>query len=1392
MAIANLPQQDTDPQLRNILLLDKSTAPLASQVQEACSILGITLPQTDHGPDQCSTNFTRSGPREEWTLRWLLKKLEGSTPGLHSSFLGLDIWLLFKELVTRVPVANLARLLRDHGFFDIVLKALRSIQESYDALNPRTTRAAGSSTTSRSGEPSSAADSSSATIVAPAKRKRSTAKKARLVDANLVLKGPSPKSELELARLFKTLSATVWRLQQLAEDESHGYAVEHLKMALRGSPEQASDMFGISLTITEHVLQTAEDAVTDSEIFDLLINPWATVWSCRSRKTTQSTVDLVFAANCLVPALRVLTPNYSLVPTVQLDKVVGLLEDLLMQHILSPVRDMFEISKKARAASDNESQVAEIGSLLAPLSDLIAHRVIQNKPQTGSPELIHPVACLYGIAMENTPLGTSKERISNRPWLQYLFDRLSDHFNSSSAAPPQMEKSAQDQALAIRQMLDIILVHKSNLRTSTLESVLSKLSLIFDAEPDKVNWEIVSLCIKIDPDVFVIPDGKVTSTRAPNALLLALFTKLSLLADSLHEAKDNIFSMVLRDVLVPLVEGFAHARDLIGFISYWKSNLAQQEDSVIEAEVQQLTNGSNGSNKVLDADVTDTRNIWRHEGLSQAVAGPLESHLTTGQIESLLQEANTTIKIAKKTSGPNSWSIFSANLVILDCVLSGCTNENTISTLLTTVQSTYVALLGLLNADGLPLALKWRVWRCIATIKHRWEDEFKQYTELRALEKAAVEGGLKIQTQKGQNNLPKEWLHSFSFLLSVIDSERSNNKALAESIVQPVVSLLDTYAELVISHLPTTSIRHCGFYKIAPKDMEELVAFQTYTLPYASMLCHSKSALCSVSQELQRKFIELVFECDLLDTRRVSRHIDPPFGHRSPWKPLLDWGTFEENRPPADTYRTFQLDKLANSGHWRSPWSVSDGSIYTSAFDRIHQMPCRTFDRNQQSSVVNRVSKNLSENAQMLKDHVKLLIKFLAYPNKDFNILRFPSGNEDLQDESQNDRKPFLFVIAELLYSNCVRCYVDTEAIELLRLLTQQLLNYQVSRDVDAQAASYLTSYYHSLIAYAEKVTAIMQSDQDKDDEKGSYTRRSFESEDSEDAEDLMDSEDGQEPVELNIYSVVVLSASLDFYRRRTVDLPTNVRESLEALSPIVEVRRPVLEALCQWISSGRGYFTKPISEVCDGAHAQSIAQSCQAAAAQYVVAVYQDSFLDRPLHVSFNECIEDLVKKTSERIQITRLSPVDVTQLKEALRLLRKAQRLLAPRYEYGPLETYHRFTDTGNSIPQQKQLVRIVVDSIEDSGSETSAEVMAQLANPGNNSLDRDSMMLLQSLVIRHTRSNFKSAEATTNALSNVINSLSDALLQSQPFQSSVISLHCINIILHKQASPPIKNPI
>ena len=209
-----------------------------------------------------------------------------------SPCLELDAWLLFRELISCVPIANLARLLRNHGFLEIVLKTLRSMQDPIEGRNTQNEQGEKPSSSNVSVEPSSATDSRPAIVSASVTPTKSTGEKFKLIAANVDSDESSAMDNSKLERIFKTLSAIIQRLQQRADDDSQGYAVEHLKMALRASPEQASEMFGISLGLTNFIFEATKGPAVQSDISGLSINSWVTIWNCRSRKATQDTVDV--------------------------------------------------------------------------------------------------------------------------------------------------------------------------------------------------------------------------------------------------------------------------------------------------------------------------------------------------------------------------------------------------------------------------------------------------------------------------------------------------------------------------------------------------------------------------------------------------------------------------------------------------------------------------------------------------------------------------------------------------------------------------------------------------------------------------------------------------------------------------------------------------------------------------------------------------------------------------------------------------------------------------------------------------------------------------------------------------------------------------------------------
>lgn len=136
-----------------------------------------------------------------------------------------------------------------------------------------------------------------------------------------------------------------------------------------------------------------------------------------------------------------------------------------------------------------------------------------------------------------------------------------------------------------------------------------------------------------------------------------------------------------------------------------------------------------------------------------------------------------------------------------------------------------------------------------------------------------------------------------------------------------------------------------------------------------------------------------------------------------------------------ETFRSFEVDTFVKV----QPNDDNPGK-YTLIFDSIHRTPVHAFDRKQRAKVFNRVLENLLQitflTPQLMKNHLKLLIGYLAHPNNLLNIVQHPSGfPEDLGDT--NHQNTALIRIAETLNHTPG---VDVEAVNLLKLLARRVL----------------------------------------------------------------------------------------------------------------------------------------------------------------------------------------------------------------------------------------------------------------------------------------------------------------------------------------------------------------
>lgn len=100
------------------------------QLREAARIIGVDLDCRDDGNnDSIATEQILSAPKEEWVLRWLMKKLKNTQKGDSSHRMDKYSWILLRALFDRIPPKSLATILGENKFLSILKEALETLGE---------------------------------------------------------------------------------------------------------------------------------------------------------------------------------------------------------------------------------------------------------------------------------------------------------------------------------------------------------------------------------------------------------------------------------------------------------------------------------------------------------------------------------------------------------------------------------------------------------------------------------------------------------------------------------------------------------------------------------------------------------------------------------------------------------------------------------------------------------------------------------------------------------------------------------------------------------------------------------------------------------------------------------------------------------------------------------------------------------------------------------------------------------------------------------------------------------------------------------------------------------------------------------------------------------------
>ena len=195
-------------------------------------------------------------------------------------------WLLLRELVLLTTVNNTARLLSAHNFIESLQKTLEWLQKHANEVIEWRSPLREDAFTIADSSSTTIDDSSIKTITRSRKRKRD--------DFQSVLQNRPTISISNLEMLFFSISSVLIQLQKLTINPPagrQGFVVEHLKCALKGSPDQTASILRNSILLADSILEIRDgDLVEDKfRVVKICLSSIHNIWESHSMLNDDST-----------------------------------------------------------------------------------------------------------------------------------------------------------------------------------------------------------------------------------------------------------------------------------------------------------------------------------------------------------------------------------------------------------------------------------------------------------------------------------------------------------------------------------------------------------------------------------------------------------------------------------------------------------------------------------------------------------------------------------------------------------------------------------------------------------------------------------------------------------------------------------------------------------------------------------------------------------------------------------------------------------------------------------------------------------------------------------------------------------------------------------------------
>ncbi|KAI1212229.1 Urb2/Npa2 family-domain-containing protein [Annulohypoxylon truncatum] len=498
----------------------------------------------------------------------------------------------------------------------------------------------GDITTARRKSPSSPSQTNGVASEKKKKRKRDTEFPSDIEE----LRTPEGciKSATELFRALSSLLDQGSRHTGLNTQEQK-VGAEHIKSLFSSSNDETRDIAAGLLLTCDRSLSIFERGISRDQ------EPWigviVTLWNLRLHNKDGS---LEFARHIYVPACSILARLHCLAGVAPVlggsntakNLWIRQLEQFLSAYFIRPARHTF--------VADENIQALETALGLS-------------KRNLGGSAII-----TWDVAAR-TPRDSSnpKSKAEHSSWVQKIFEIL---LNAIQPLDPQLRNQV------VIQMLETATRTSSVPNTAALRSVCQEYAL----RPDEIDWNLVAKVIACDADVFLMDD----------TLMKDVFSEIGSYSGCDPVTKETIVT----EIMLPLTDAFAKARNLSGFIEKWHDCL---HESVIDS---------------LD------QTIWFDIRIRQRLSSILQSSLTSTQLLRILERIDSPLAIT------------GSELVVLDGISAGITEEEYINSANSKISSAVGKEKSYEDLPSPVSSLRWRIagrlasWGTSDEVRRLWSE----------------------------------------------------------------------------------------------------------------------------------------------------------------------------------------------------------------------------------------------------------------------------------------------------------------------------------------------------------------------------------------------------------------------------------------------------------------------------------------------------------------------------------------------------------------------------------------------------------------------------------------------------------------------------------------------